>query len=376
MTAPFRITLKADGHFDLEPVAGATPAAEEQALADAVAKQLERLADPEKAKGLPGDFATRLRAIAQTGLATAEGRDPARAAKDLRALVDGVKTTAAQAAYGRGPVAVGSFEISYNEDTEEIYVEPILDGPAPSDDQFAFLTQLVEQERLVKAIIDQGERNAAAAKEAKGLKAVQLMNAAKLALENAQPNLTLANLAMDTIVEDTMRKYGTKVREHYLWRMAETFLWSAFAILLAALVYLLIGHSGVLPEIFGLPLPKVAMLTVAMTAILAGAWLSSALRLRPDSPEVLSEIFAETLNVRIRAVLVLGFGFLVVILLHKGVVVVSFGGGNTGGISTTDVLSNLASAIVTGALLGLSERTLPNAIVERSANLIAALSKK
>jgi hypothetical protein len=390
MPAPYKISDTQDGGFALTPVAGASATPQETALAEAIGKQLERLGTPETAKALPADFAARLRAAAELGLTREDGRDAKKAMADLQTFITfgpkpdpapepkppqkPDKKTAAQAAAEKPAVAAGSFEVSVDPETSEIYVDRVPGSPEPSDDQRAFLDELVEKERLINAIIDRGESKILAAKEAKAAAANRLGLAAKLGLEGAQPDLALARLAIDALVEDTMRSHGPKVRERYLWKMARTYAGGAAWVVVAAAVMIGLVENDLLPGVFALPAIKSALLAVTLISLLTGAWLSAAQRLRPDSPEVLTEIFSETLNVRIRMALVLGFGFLVVLLLYKQVVVFSF--GSTTGFSTENVLEKLSAAILTGALLGISERALPGAIVERSASLVSALTKK
>ena len=54
----------------------------------------------------------------------------------------------------------------------------------------------------------------------------------------------------------------------------------------------------------------------------------------------------------------------------------SFGGSESSGFTTASVLSTLSGAILTGGFLGLGEALLPEAVIQRSANLIAALTPR
>ena len=157
----------------------------------------------------------------------------------------------------------------------------------------------------------------------------------------------------------------------------------AYLVIDAALCVLTIGYYWIIhsrwitvaPEVV-VPGLTLTLLLLALVSLSAGAWLSTASRLQPDSPEVLATIFSSTLVAPARAIIVVAFGFLAILLLYKRVIVFAFGGSGSGGFTTSSVLTTLTGAILTGGFLGLGEALLPEAVIQRSANLIAALTPR
>ena len=82
----------------------------------------------------------------------------------------------------------------------------------------------------------------------------------------------------------------------------------------------------------------------------------------------------------IRVALVLGFGFLGLLLFYKEVIVFSFGpngsGENASPFTTALVFSRLSAPVLAGGLLGPGDVALPGAVIPRSANLVAALAPR
>jgi len=99
------------------------------------------------------------------------------------------------------------------------------------------------------------------------------------------------------------------------------------------------------------------------------------MRLEPDSPDVLDSIFRATFSADLRAIYVLAFSFIALIMLHKQVVVFSFGQSYAAAFTTELVFKKLSAAVIGGVLLGLGESALPSVVGQKSANLIAALGK-
>jgi len=95
--------------------------------------------------------------------------------------------------------------------------------------------------------------------------------------------------------------------------------------------------------------------------------------MQPDSPEVLDGIFTNTFTAPLRALFILGFGLLAILLLYKKAIVFSFGPDEQAVFTSAQVLSTLSATLLTGAFLGLGEAALPNAVIQRSAGLVSSI---
>jgi hypothetical protein len=380
MPAPYLVQTR-NGLFQIVRASGAdvpAPPAQEVELAQKINSCLDWVIDnPQESAGLQPQYAEVLRGIADEGLTRSENRDVRSARQKFDELYGSDSQERPR------PPAPGAFTVRLGSDNEIIVTEVAGDQKA-TDDQFKFASELDRQDRLVRALYQHGEpdprlRAIALAKSTK-----RLLWAAKIGLEGKQPNVTLARLAIQAVILDGIQEHGVTIRVNYLVALAKAYGVGAFAIAVASIVVILIGHgstglNAIMPPELIVPGLTMIQLTITMWSLCFGAWLSAAVRLEPDSPEVLDSIFRATFNANIRAIYILGFGFLAVLLLHKQVIVFSFGGGAPGsnsGFTTALVLHQLSAAILAGAFLGIGERTLPNAVVQRSANLIAALSPK
>lgn len=96
--------------------------------------------------------------------------------------------------------------------------------------------------------------------------------------------------------------------------------------------------------------------------------------------EILTNLLATTTIPSIRVALVLGFGFLGLLLFYNEMIVFSFGpngsGENASQFTTALVFSRLSAAVLAGGQLGLGDVVLPSAVIARSANLVAALAPR
>jgi hypothetical protein len=271
--------------------------------------------------------------------------------------------------------AAGAFRVLLDQG-KRIRVQPIENGAVATEDQRSFIDESYRQIRLIHAIVERGERDPVKRAESWSDAASHLHHASQFGLEGVRPDVPLGRLAMRSILDNVIHEHGQRVRAAYLWDLALAYGAVAIILSLLALLVSVVTHYLNVPQELVIRGPQLILLVVALSALLAGAWLSAAARLEPDSPEVLASIFSSTLNARLRAVYVLGFGFLAILLLHKQVIVFSFGANGGGGFNSAMVLGKLSAAILTGGFLGLGVALLPQAVIERSANLIAAMTAR
>ena len=199
----------------------------------------------------------------------------------------------------------------------------------------------------------------------------------------------LAEAALEDIEADALQECGAPVRSHYLSGLAKAYLKAGFGSCVLILLYgklvLLYGKgigwlNGSPPQLAGLKITdeRLAFIAVATISLLFGAWLSAANRIQSNEKAVLEALISETLRYWVRAVFVLGIGWLTLLLLHKQVVIVSLGlgGDPNSSIDTKYVLRQLPAAVLIGTLLGLAERALPTAVVKRAESLASKLEPK
>lgn len=180
----------------------------------------------------------------------------------------------------------------------------------------------------------------------------------------------LAETAMEDIQADALQECGAAVRSQYLSGLAKAYLKAGIGSCLLILLYGVVIHRLPLPQWAALKImdDRLICTAAATIALLFGAWLSAANRIQSNEKAVLEGLISETLRYWVRAVFVLGIGWLILLLLHKGVAVVSLGV-----IDTNNVLKQLPAAVLIGSLLGLAERTLPNAVLKRAEDLASKL---
>lgn len=408
MAAPYTVREGEGGFFQLVPAVGdgvPQPTRKEAALARAVNGLVAWAHDhPDESKPLLPAFVDGLRAIAEQGL-TGEARDvaaarqrfqetypsaavPADAGQGDAAQADATQSGAAQEdatqadAAQPGPAerpapGQGSFTVAL--DNDQIVVTPVA-GTKPSDAQFAFAGELDRRERLIRAIFRSAVPRDAHRPSLLHRALERLAWAGELGLQGRDANVTLGQLAVQAVLLDTLQEHGATIRDAYLRRLAWAYAgWTVFLTALAILYMVVVGQipPARLEPALAVPNLAVMLLIVAIWSLSFGAWLSAVLRVEPDSPEVLDSIVQTTLGPKLRAVYVLGFGVLALLLLHKGAVVFALGRSGEGAAFTTEhVFRHLSAAILTGGFLGLGEAALPNAVVQRSAALVAALSPR
>ncbi len=266
-------------------------------------------------------------------------------------------------------------------DHDALHVRPTLGGPAPTEEQLAFLSELDRQDRLIRTIFTRSVRDQGKQREAIRRAAQRLAMAAGLGLQDSRPNVRVARIGCDSALQDALGEHGVAIRAKYLGALGRAYVLGALAVVLLAMIYGALVWGMLPPPIspmeIVLPKTELVMLVIAMVSLACGAWLAAVVFVEPDGAEVIGSIFSTTLNATMRATYVLGFGFIALLLLHKKAVIFAIGAPGGGfGFSTELALAQLSSAVITGALLGVGARALPNAVVERSASLVAALSSK
>jgi hypothetical protein len=270
----------------------------------------------------------------------------------------------------------GAF-ILFVDNTNRIHADRTPDGPEPTDEQLVFANDLDRQERFVRTLLSSVITDQAAQHESLHQAATRLMSAAQFGLQNAKPNVRLGRLAIDGVIMDALSEHGVKIRSRYLYRLGQTYLGGIFFFLVLAVASRFIAHWFFLKiPVLVLPDPLLGLVCVAMLWLSIGAWLSSAFSVEAATTDAVSSILSETLTDKIRVFYVLCFGFGALVLLHTKAVVFALGGdSHTAAFTTEAVFSRLATAMITGLLLGLGARSLPNSLISNSAKLVAALGK-
>lgn len=192
-------------------------------------------------------------------------------------------------------------------------------------------------------------------------------------------------------MRDGIRDRAPPYRQAYLRR-----LWQSYALALLATAALLFlfhwfahhehylgdacahwigGRCWTLPQEFRVSGTRLLFFGVSLASLAFGAWLSACARLDTNSPEVLTAMLSEAqANPTLaRAVMVLGFGAVALILLHTGLVVVEIGNATPLAFDSKEALKKLPACILIGVFLGLGERALPGVINQRATAFVASL---
>lgn len=374
MAAPYTIINRPDGGFDIRRNAAAdapAPTADELVLAGAIADRLDWVRNNQGQIGDPAAFIAALREVAELGLARDPGRNFQAARQQFVAQFGDPQPAAAN-----GPT--GAFQVYLR--NGEIRVRRLAGPPEPTDDQRKFLGELIQQERMVRALYQRGIRDDAERTPRVDAAIQRLAWAAGLGLEGQHADVALARLASQAVLTDAIQENGAGVRGAYLRELAGAYVMANILLIIVIAAFYAVPRRLGTSEAFIVPGQTLALLATALLSLSIGAWLIAAYRLQPDSPEILSSLFATTTSSWIRATLVLGFGFLGLLLFYKQVIVFSFGPSGASvaanGFTTALVLSKLSAAVLAGGLLGLGDAALPSAVIARSANLVAALAPR
>ncbi len=232
----------------------------------------------------------------------------------------------------------------------------------------------------MRALYQRGVKNVAERTPRLQTSIQRLSWAAALALEQEIPEIELARIAIQGAVADAIQENGVGARGAYLRELGWAYIVSCIGLVALTAIYFVATRAVTASAAFVVPGETLSLMDAALLSLAMGAWLIAAFRLQPDSPEVLTSLFATTTSSWIRVVLVLGFGFLGLLLFYKQVIVFSFGpnrGGNdVSPFTTAQVFTKLSAAVLAGGLLGLADAALPSAVIARSANLVAALTPR
>jgi hypothetical protein len=258
-----------------------------------------------------------------------------------------------------------------------IHADPTPGGPEPTDEQLAFASDLDRQERFVRTLLTTVISEHVKQRDALHQAMSRLASAAQFGLQNAKPNVRLARLAIDSVIMDALSEHGVRIRSRYLYNIGLSYLGGIAAFLVLAMIYRLVVYWFLLKiPVLVLPDPLLGLICVAMVWLGIGGWLSSAFSVEAATADAVSSILSETLTDKLRVFYVMSFGFAALVLLHTKAVVFALGGdSNTAAFTTEAVFKHLATAMITGLLLGLGARSLPNSLISNSAKLVAALGK-
>jgi hypothetical protein len=262
----------------------------------------------------------------------------------------------------------GSFTVNIVD--EEVEFHRIKGAAKPTKEMLQIVRNVLKLERLIaklyKHLPDPAER------QRKSHNAQEhLRSAGRFAMDG---ETELAEAALEDIEADALLDCGASVRLHYLKGLALHYFGAG------VLSCLLIAGYGKWIEYY-IPLAalkispdRLAYIAAATISLLFGAWLSAANRIQSNERAVLETLISETLTYGVRTLFVLGIGWLVLLLMHKQVVVVTLGSGDS--FSTKEALLKLPAAVLIGALLGLAERTLPTAVIRRAEKLASDVGPK
>lgn len=266
----------------------------------------------------------------------------------------------------------GPFTVSLDAQSGELRVDPKPGAAPPTAEQNKFLADLMSAERLVLRLY---RRRWLGSNSERSTIQRRIAYAAQIGLGKDPPNEALARIAMAGIIDDALAERGAAARSRHLRAYGAWCLVMMVVLAAACAGYWRLQHLA--PELASLAVTEKALthLWLAMSALLLGAWLTATARARPEGAEAIGQLLGATLRSHIRVPFIAGYGLVAILLLHAKVVVFTIGSGNDV-FSTAEVLDRISTAVICGALLGLGEAVLPDAIGQRSANLISVLSGK
>jgi hypothetical protein len=296
------------------------------------------------------------------------------------------------------------FRVNLEKQSYIIEIERVAGTQPPSVDQEAFVNEFDQAEHFLETLYSPSPSlGVHPPKEEKDRIWRRLTNAARLALADPRPNLSIARSALTGILRDAIRDRGPDYRKGYL-----TGLWQSYVIVLVGVAASLIlfhwfAHHGeflgddrcrqwiggscwTLPQAMRVSGDRLIFFATSLGSLAVGAWLSACARLDTNSPEVLTAMISTDTNPTLyRAVMVLGFGAVALILLHTGIVVVEIGGASSAAgaappqgatslvFDSKQALTDLSTCILVGIFLGLGERTLPATVNQRATAFVAGL---
>ncbi len=254
----------------------------------------------------------------------------------------------------------------------------------PTPDQEAFFEELGRAEHFLTMLYEPSLNGVRAPASERAAVWRRLEGVAALALGQAMPTISIARAGLNSIMRDAIRDRGTAVRGAYLDQLAFGYLIAVLGVLLLLAGYHYVINVAVFggcaelrslacPEALIVPRDRLIMVGLSVMALAAGAWLTAAQRLDNNSPEVLTVMLSTTNPTLTRAIMVVGFGSVALLLLHTGIVRIAVGGDGEEVFDSTRALADLVPALITGALLGLGEAILPAKINERATAFVNQL---
>lgn len=324
----------------------------------------------------------RLRDMAQAHLV--EGRPL------TREVTDALEDTRSIVHFSLERFAQAPFLVTHAPGTTEISVSRRHGTAPPSADQMAFLEELQQAEHFLLSLYRPSLGVSAPSREEQ-IVWRRLAQAGKLGLEDARPNLSIARSGLRAIMRDAIRDRAPAYRQAYLTRLWQSYLLALLGTAAALLVFHWFAHHEhhlgaacvhwpggrcwTLPGEFRVTGTRMLFFLASLASLAFGAWLSASARLDTNSPEVLTAMLSEAqANPTLaRAVMVLGFGAVALILLHTGLVVVQIGADAAAVFDSKAALRELPTCLLIGVFLGLGERALPGVVNQRATAFVAGL---
>jgi hypothetical protein len=350
-------------------------------LCDLINAQVERVTAGEaRAHPKRALWIERLRDLAKEGL---ERPDPATAAADEKA-----KRLSKAIHFNLERFAEAPFVVRHEPGSTEISVGRKHGTAPPSADQEAFLDEFQQADSFLQSLYRPSLGVLPPPREEAAVWS-RLASAGELALGDARPSLAVARGALRAIMRDAIRDRAPAYRQAYLRRLWQSYLVALLctaALLLAfhwlthqerylgpSCAHWIGGRCWELPAAMRVTGERLIFFTTSLASLAFGAWLSACARLDTNSPEVLTAMLSETNPTPARAVMVLGFGAVALILLHTGLVVVEIGDARNTVFDSKAALRQLPTCVLIGIFLGLGERALPGVINQRATAFVAGL---
>jgi hypothetical protein len=368
----------------LPPAAPPDPSPAELALAAALNGLADRISAAD-AREHPRreEWLRMLRNVASASLLS-----PKRTAADLAEASERVERARKTIHFTLERFAEAPFRISHKPGTTEIDVGRRHGTAPPSADQEAFLDEFQQAESFLTSLYRPSMGIVPPRREEETVW-VRLASAAELALADARPSLAVARGALRAIMRDAIRDRAPAYRQAYLRRLWQSYVVALFATAALLLLYNWFAHHErhlaetcvpwigtrcwQLPEAMRVTADRMIFFATALASLAFGAWLSACARLDTNSPEVLTAMLSETNPTLARAVMVLGFGAVALILLDAKLVVVQIGDDASKVFDSKVVLEQLHACLLIGVFLGLGERALPGVINQRATAFVAGL---
>lgn len=194
---------------------------------------------------------------------------------------------------------------------------------------------------------------------------VRLLHLAKVGLQGEKPAVVEARAALEALKTEIVNREGGRIKNGYMLKLGQ---WALGFALVSLLAYFVCDQHPSIPpdEIY-----RYRRAFLVWSGCMAGAWASFAARKVVLSFFDLAQLEEDRLDPALRLVFVGVLTMFLVLVFATG-----FANVIVGGFSAASLLTSGSTAMLVGALAGLSEQALPAAMMERARAVVDGLQRR